>query len=432
MTTMTEPMTAVPTPGRAERFRKTFGPGMLWAAAAIGVSHLVQSTRAGADGGFSLVWVVLLALALKYPFFEFGPRYAASTGESLVEGYQRQGRWALWVFLGLNAVTAIAVASAVGLFTAFLVAYIFGLTQFVPQVGAAVLLGSGLLLWFGRFAALDLTIKIVVVTLAICTLFAATLTLPHVPAASWTPWPAGGGVVPFAFILALVGWMPAGMDLSVQSSLWTLAKNRATGITATVQEAVFDFRIGYIGTSGLALAFITLGATVMHAAGEAFSPEGARFSIQLVDLFTATLGGWSRPIILVAVVTTMFSTLLAILDAFPRAIARTAHALAAGLERAPAHERETPGYWFALSGLIIAATLVFHHFAGNLHRMVDLATILGFLTAPVLGYLNLRAVTASHVPEEYRPGPLLRAFSWCGLLLMVGIAVVFIVDRFML
>ena len=67
---------------------KILGPGLLYAGAAIGVSHLVQSTRAGADFGYGLVWAVLLANFLKYPFFEYGPRYAASTGKSLLHGYQ--------------------------------------------------------------------------------------------------------------------------------------------------------------------------------------------------------------------------------------------------------------------------------------------------------------------------------------------------------
>jgi Mn2+/Fe2+ NRAMP family transporter len=433
-------VTAAPTPVTgaqatpASRFWQTFGPGMLWAAAAIGVSHLVQSTRAGADGGFSLAWVVVVALALKYPFFEFGPRYAAGTGESLVEGYLRQGRWALWLYLALSIVTAIAVGSAVGLFTAFLFAHVLGLTDAVPAVGAGVTIGGGLLLWFGRFNGLDWTNKVVLAALAACTITAAAFTLPQAGNAEWIPWPAGdvGAAIPFAFILALVGWMPAGMDLSVQSSLWTLAKNRSSGVTATVREAVFDFRIGYIGTSFIALAFLMLGATVMHRAGESFSPEGAIFSIQLVDLYAATLGEWSRPIILVAVLTTMGSTTLAILDAFPRAIARTIRALADGIALAPAQERETPAYWGALGAMIIATILVFNFFTGTLHRMVDAATILGFITAPVLGYLNLRAVTAPHVSAEFRPGRALQAFSWLGLALLAGTALVFIVRRLFL
>ena len=98
-----------PTERPHSSLRKAFGPGLLWAAAAIGVSHLVQSTRAGAMAGFGLTGVVLLALVLKYPFFEYGPRYAAATGLSLVEGYRRVGRWALWTYLAITLSTALIV-----------------------------------------------------------------------------------------------------------------------------------------------------------------------------------------------------------------------------------------------------------------------------------------------------------------------------------
>jgi len=54
---------------RLVRFSKTFGPGILFLSTAIGVSHLVQSTRAGAEYGFLLLGFVILATLLKYPFF---------------------------------------------------------------------------------------------------------------------------------------------------------------------------------------------------------------------------------------------------------------------------------------------------------------------------------------------------------------------------
>ena len=77
---------------------KNLGPGLLYAGAAVGVSHLVQSTRAGASYGFGLIGVLILANILKYPFFEFAPRYAASTGKSLVHGYKKIGKWALALY----------------------------------------------------------------------------------------------------------------------------------------------------------------------------------------------------------------------------------------------------------------------------------------------------------------------------------------------
>ena len=68
------------------------GPGLLFAGAAIGVSHLVQSTRAGADFGWGLIWALLLVNIFKYPFFQYGPRYAMATGESLLDGYHKVGK----------------------------------------------------------------------------------------------------------------------------------------------------------------------------------------------------------------------------------------------------------------------------------------------------------------------------------------------------
>lgn len=48
---------------------KAFGPGILMASAAIGASHLVSSTQAGALFGWQLAIVIILANVLKYPFF---------------------------------------------------------------------------------------------------------------------------------------------------------------------------------------------------------------------------------------------------------------------------------------------------------------------------------------------------------------------------
>ena len=42
--------------------RPLFAPGLVWAATSIGVTHLVQTTRAGALGWFALVCVIALAL----------------------------------------------------------------------------------------------------------------------------------------------------------------------------------------------------------------------------------------------------------------------------------------------------------------------------------------------------------------------------------
>ena len=409
------------------RLRAAFGPGLLWAATAIGVSHLVQSTRAGASAGFALAGIILLALVLKYPFFEYGPRYAAATGRSLIEGYARIGRWALWLYLAITVSTMAVVPPAVVMFTAYLVGFTLGLDWPLPVLAAVVMAPVAALLWWGRFRGLDLSIKLIVALLALSTLLAAAVSLPRANLTTLALWPADavGTAVPFVFLLALAGWMPSGVDSAVWSSLWTLAKNDASGRPCSVETARLDFAVGYVGTGVLAFAFLTLGAGVMYGSGETFAPQGPMFSTQLVDLYSVTLGAWTRPVVLAAVVTTMLSTALTVLDGGPRAIERSLLVLRAGpADRRPATGAAAtaggPIYWWSLVGVVLITLVVLALFIGNLTTMIDFATTLTFLTSPVLGYLNLRAVGSDEVPVEHRPGQAMVVLSWVGLVLLGG------------
>ncbi|MEX2572567.1 MAG: divalent metal cation transporter [Gemmatimonadota bacterium] len=413
---------------RRGSFLQSFGPGLIWAGTAIGVSHLVQSTRAGADLGFGLAGVILLALVLKYPFFEFAPRFAAATGMSLVEGYRHIGRWALWLYVGMVLSTAVITQTAIVLLTAFLFMYAFGVAW--PAVLAAVLIYTvcGLLLWAGRFRALDLTIKLMLAGLAISTLIAATMVLPRADFSTFSlGWPAAGSVS-FGFLLALMGWMPSDITASVFHSIWMVEKDRSSGVRVSVATARLDFLVGYLGTGALAFAFVLLGTAVMYGSGVAFSPEGPAFATQLVDLYAATIGGWIRPVILVLVLTTMFSTALAVLDGFPRVIERAINLIRTDDPALTARSPSGALYWIAFGVLGASMILVLLFFSGSLTTMIDFATTVAFLTGPVFGYLNLRAVTSPEVPEEHRPGVVLRAFSYAGLLLLSVIAVAFLLS----
>lgn len=386
----------------------------------------MQSTRAGADAGFALAGVILLALILKYPFFEYGPRYAAATGDSLVEGYLRIGRWALWLYFGITVVTSVIVQAAVVAFTAFLVKYVFGLDWSLALTATVLIAGCALLLWRGRFRMLDLAVKLILVLLAVSTVTAAVVSAPRIDLASLSLWPgtAVGRLVPFGFVLALAGWMPSAIDIAVWSSLWTLAKDEDTGTRASVRTAQLDFVAGYLGTGVLAFAFVILGTAVMFGSGESFSNQGTVFATQLVEMYSVTLGSWMRPVVTVAVLTTMLSTTLTVVDGFPRALERSVFRL---FERdatrpAPSGHR---AYWAAIAAMWAATVVVLAVAVHSLTALVDFATIVSFMTAPVLGYLNLRAVTGHEVAAQYRPGRAMRWLSWTGLILLGGTALVF-------
>ncbi len=412
-------------------FWKSFGPGLLWAGAAIGVSHLVQSTRAGAVAGFGLAGTILLALILKYPFFEFGPRYAAATGRSLVEGYRDIGRWAVWLYLLLTGTTGVIVQIAVTMFTAFLFQYVLGVTWplwIVTTIVLAVCVG---LLRLGHFRLLDGIIKVVLVILTLTTLFAAATAFPRVDLSTVRLLPLEDGrlIVPLGFILALVGWMPTAIDLNVWSSLWTLAKDETSGVRTTVAQARLDFRIGYLGTGFLAFAFLTLGAVVMHGSGQTFDARGTAFTVQLIELYTETLGDWIRPVAVVAALTTMFSTTLTVVDGVSRAIDRALTVLVEDRAAEPGNAATGRYYRPLLLVVALITILVIMLFIGTLTTMVDIATILSFLIAPIVGWLTLAVVTGEGMPEKHRPGLAMRVWCYFGLGLLGSVAVIWVVMK---
>ncbi|MCH1576533.1 MAG: divalent metal cation transporter, partial [Flavobacteriales bacterium] len=177
------------------RILLTLGPGILFASTAIGTSHLVQATRAGADYGFALLWAVLAANIAKYPFFEFGTRYANATGTSLIAGYRTFGKWASWTYLILTTLTCAFVMGGVGIVTASFLDHLFGASQRLgfnatPHVAVVTFTACVGVLFVGRFAALDKVIKAISLVLLIGTIGATAGALLHTPISAVPPAPA--------------------------------------------------------------------------------------------------------------------------------------------------------------------------------------------------------------------------------------------------
>ena len=180
------------------------GPGLLFAGAAIGVSHLVQSTRAGADFGLGLLWALLLVNFFKYPFFQFGPRYALATGESLLSGYAKLGRGVIVTYFILSLLTMFTIQTAVTIVTAGLAVELFGISSNIVYWGIVITFLCATLLSFGRYGLLDRGMKVIIIVLSISTLIAAFLAFGQSKEIEWTqvlPTSTTG----FAFLIAFMG-----------------------------------------------------------------------------------------------------------------------------------------------------------------------------------------------------------------------------------
>lgn len=407
-----------------EGIKQSLGPGLLMAAAAIGVSHLVQSTRAGATYGWALVWAVVLANFFKYPFLEYGPRYAIATGESMIEGYKRLGNWAIGIFVVFTIGTMFAVQAAVTIVSASLAAELTGIAL-SPLIWSGILLAICiLLLMSGQYSALDGAIKLIMAVLAISTIIAVVAALfqsTHQPGVDYYPniWDVAG----VSFLIALMGWMPIPIDAAAWHSLWSLERVKQTKYQPKLRESLWDFNIGYIGAAFLSLGFLALGALVMYGSGEEYASSGAVFASQLISLYTESLGDWAYTIIIICAFTTMFSTTLTVTDAYPRVSLRMLEVLIPGVFEEESNVRI---YRILLVVISLLSLGVLYFLGDQFTLMVDLATTLSFLTAPVLAYLNYRLVTAQYIPEHCQPRPWLKWLSWSGITFLTAFALLYL------
>jgi Mn2+/Fe2+ NRAMP family transporter len=389
---------------------KKLGPGFLFAGAAIGVSHLVQSTRAGADFGFGLLWALLLINFVKYPFFEFGPRYAAATGESLLHGYKKLGRGVLITYFILTFATMFTIQTAVTIVTAGIASSLFGFGSVVFWTVIITAICFTILI-LGRYKVLDSLMKIIVILLTISTLISIVLAVTPETALNFSQ------VLPtdalsVAFLIAFMGWMPAPLDISIWHSIWTVEKQKLNP-TITRKQSRFDFNVGFITTIILGIGFLALGAIVMHNSGESFSAKGGEFANQLISMYTFSLGQNAKIIIGIAALTTMFSTTLTTLDSSPRVMSITTELLQGKLFK--------NGYLFWLALLVIGTLSIFLFFVSEMGVLIKIATILSFLTAPFYAIINFKLITGKNTPINARPSKSLQVYS----VLCIGILVAF-------
>ncbi|GAB1373114.1 divalent metal cation transporter [Candidatus Kapaibacterium sp.] len=409
------------------RIIKTIGPGILFAGAAIGGSHLIQSTRAGADYGFQLLIIVILANLLKYPFFEFSYRYTIGKEKSLLEGYYDLGKSFLWIFTFISIITGIINLAALALGSSGLLTYILGVNINPILMSIILVISSILMLVVGKFKVLDNVMKVMVLVLSICTTIAFFMAINSGSQASpdyVSPdvWQRSG----ILFIVALMGWMPAPIEASAWTSLWTLNKIKDNKFKPTLKESLIDFYIGYVVTTILALFFLTLGAMIMYGTKVSFSNNGTLFAEQVIELYTSLFGKWSAVIIAPAAFITLLSSLITVIDGYPRSIADASYILSEKINR---FDRVKTNNYIMITMSIIGLVIV-SFMSKNLKVMIDLATIITFLAAPVLAYINYKVVTDNNFPAEYKPGLWLKIISWAGILFLSAFSLIFLYTLF--
>lgn len=397
---------------------RALGPGILMASAAVGGSHIVASTQAGAIYGWQLGILILLINFFKYPFFRFGAEYTATTGQNLIEGYASQGRGYLWVYFILNVFSAMVNTAGVGMICAAILANFFpgGLGLDASQWTVVVIAVIWGMLLIGGYRFLDGLSKWIMVLLTVATVAATVIALfshrayaPDFVATS--PWT----ITALPFLIALMGWMPAPIEISSITSLWSAEKRKTVDINR--EDALFDFNVGYIGTAILAFVFLALGALIQYGNGEPVKAASIAYIAQFVKMYAVSLGDWSIPLITAIAFLCMFGTVITVVDGYSRANNEALRLLI----RKGSPGKKALTIWMTMTsiiGIVIALA-----FAGNLGTMLRFAMIASFITTPFFGYLNYKLVSnKDHTLKGW-----VKALSWAGLAYLFGFAIFFVV-----
>ncbi|NWL14191.1 divalent metal cation transporter [Pseudoalteromonas sp. Scap03] len=395
------------------------GPGILMATAAIGGSHLVASTQAGALFGWQLFWLIVVVNVLKYPFFRFGMEYTLATKNSLVEGYKNQGPGYFYSFIALNIIAAVVNTAGVLLLTASLLHYALPISIPVTLLCWLISAVCLIILLLGHFKALDNVAKAIMGLLTIATITALIIAINNGPVAPVNyVGPSPYELAMLGFMVALMGWMPAPIEISALSSLWL--KEKQTQQSVTKSQGLFDFNVGYWLTAGLALVFFSLGALVQYGQSSNIELGGVAFAKQLIDMYALTIGEWARPLVSAIAFLCMFGTTLTVLDGYARTL-NESHKLL-GFKQSK-HSLNT---WLILQALAGMAVILF--FKSALGPMLTFAMTLAFVTTPVFAWLNFSLVRSE---PAIKHSLLLRGLTWLGLVYLVGFAMAFVVWKLM-
>lgn len=390
------------------------GPGILMASAAVGGSHLIASTQSGAIYGWQLAIIIILANLFKYPFFRFGVQYTLDTNKTLLEGYKEKGTIYLFIFFVLNVFSTVINTAAVSLLSAVILSFVVPLP--VPTLSLTVLVVSTAILLFGQYRLLDGLSKFVMICLTLATVLAVAIAASRGAVApegyvSESPWQLGA----LAFIVALMGWMPAPIEISAINSMWVVAKKRITKVS--YRDGIFDFNVGYIGTALLALVFLALGALVQYGSGVPVEMVGGKYVAQLIGMYAATIGDWARGLIALIAFLCMFGTTLTVIDGYSRSNIESLRIL---LKKKGTRASYLNIAFVAAS---VSGALIIFFFNNALGPMLKFAMIASFVTTPVFATLNLLLV----LKGEHKVKGGLLWLSLIGLLYLTAFTLLFIV-----
>ncbi len=424
-----------PPTGLVAIFRR-IGPGLILASMIVGSGELIATTVLGAENGYTLLWLMLISCVIKVVVQnEFG-RYTIGTGETSLEALNRipgpraRVSWLVWFWFVAMITTMFGVGAMMGA-----IGEVLNITFPVLSIQAWVCVVAVLtlvLLLTGRYALVERVSMGLVAAFTITTVGSALLLLTRPDYFTW-----GRVVEGLSFHMPTEGLVTAvaafgitgiGANEITVYPYWCLEKGYARFTGPRDDTAAWRIRAhGWIKVMGVdilnsmviytfaTIAFYLLGAGVLHGLG--VIPQGTEMVSMLANMYTETLGGWSRYLFLVGAVVVFYSTVFTVTASNSRMAADFLVML--GLYRREDYERRLK--WTRIFVvLFLVIPILFYVLLRQPVLMVKIVGVSQALLLPIvaLATIYLRYV---HVPKAILPKGWITLALWVTSLVIVVI-----------
>lgn len=334
--------------------------------------------------------------------------------KNLLQGYAECGRFYLALFFLFNLFATIVNIAGGTLLSAVLLGMMLPVDWSLNWLNTLIIFSFIILLWGKQYQKLDRISKWIMLTLTLITVLALGMAWQpehKLPETFSEPSPWVWAAVPF--LVALMGWMPAPMELSVSSSFWVVEKVRLSPDYRHQYRR--DFHVSYAMIIVLALMFMALGAWVQY--GQHTEPlSGGKFVGQFVTLYAQSIGEWTRlPMTFMALMCIYGTTIVAV-DGYSRGN-HQAFILLTQQKSDPLTEAKHLRYWTLAA--LLGAWIVMQFFNNAIGKMIPFAMTASFVSAPVFAWLtwHLRGQCGKQSAWVLA----LAVLGWVYLVAMVGV-----------
>jgi len=323
-------------PTGKERF-KWLGPAFIWMLSAAGSGELLFTPRIASQYGYTLVWALVIAVAMKWFINREIGRYTVCSGATFFKGLESissKSRILLWFLVVPQLV--VAVATIAGLAGGAATALITLLD--IPPISYVILIViiTTSIISMGRYKLVEkaTTVFAIVISLAILTASISTGPdigaiakgfVPQIPSElkvdellSWLGFMLAGaaGLMWFSYWIAARGYGAANLNKEEPLDLNKLSPEQTQDLKGWIKQMTIANTLAVIGALVIAFAFLILGTELLKPKG--LLPEENKVAETLGRL----LGDiWGQPgfwFMILAVFITFFSTILSDQDGFGR------------------------------------------------------------------------------------------------------------------